>query len=170
MNWGMRIGAAVVLLAAAACAPINANTVQELSAWGYGWQFTPVQNRIQPAIPPVLRFLRLRYPDIRRADLPDALGREFRASLWPAPPAYRDLATRRLVGVFTVDGLPCAAEGYPVRDEGRPVAAFIALNAAIAGQPPERWRLCAGDSVSGDRVTALRDLIRGAMENALKSR
>ncbi|MCG8547380.1 MAG: hypothetical protein MJE12_24550 [Alphaproteobacteria bacterium] len=165
-----RIAAACALPAMAACAPINAETVQELSAWGYGWQFTAVQNRIQPAIPPVLRFLRLRDPKIRRADLPESLGRDFRATLWPAPPAYRDLAERRLIGVFTVDGPACAAEGFPVRDEGRAVAVFVALDAGIADLPPEKWRPCAGGGLAGNRVSALRDLIRGAMEKALKSR
>ena len=71
-----------LFLLLAACA--GTGDVRDLGFWGLGWQFTAVQNRLQPAIPPVLADARTRYPGLRAADVPSALGKDFRVAILKA--------------------------------------------------------------------------------------
>lgn len=162
---------ASILLLLAACAGTAAANVQEIGFWGLGWHFTATQNRIQPAIPPVLDFLRQRYPDIRPAEPPKALAAEFRAAVLDAPAALMEHLDKRLIGAFAVTGLPCAAESFPVRDGGRTVAAFAVLDAAALSQPPSAWKPCppVRPGEGGERVPALRALL-GALVDAAAGR
>jgi hypothetical protein len=160
--------ASVILLFLAACAGTAAANVQEIGFWGLGWHFTATQNRIQPAIPPVLDFLRQRYPGIRPAEPPKALAAEFRAAVLDAPAALMEHLDKRLIGAFTVTGLPCAAESFPVRDAGKTVAAFAVLDAAALSQPPAAWKPCPPlrPGEGGERVPALRALLGALVDTA----
>ena len=141
--------------------------VSDISAWGLGWQLKGVQNRVQPAIPPVVRFLRRSHPDIRPATGRDAAAREIRRAMmgFEAEPGRR--LQKRLIGVFLVTGLPCGARAYPVSDRSATVAAFVVLDVdAIAGEP-SRWRLCGKKIAPEDRATALRQLILHKFDHAI---
>lgn len=161
----------IILFLLAACAGTAAANVQEIGFWGLGWHFTATQNRIQPAIPPVLDFLRQRYPDIRPAEPPKALAAEFRTAVLDAPALLMEHLDKRLIGAFTVTGLPCAAESFAVRDGGKTVAAFAVLDAAALSQPPAAWKPCppVRPGEGGERVPALRALL-GALVDAAAGR
>jgi hypothetical protein len=148
-----------LFLLLASCA--GTGDVRDLGFWGLGWQFTAVQNRLQPAIPPVLAYLRARYPGIRPAEVPKAFERDFQAAILDAPADMQDRLTRRMVGAFAVSGLPCAAEGYPVREEDWSVGAFIVLDLDKLAGPPGGWLPCPPipPGEIGERVPALRALI-----------
>jgi len=148
-----------VFLLLASCA--GTGDVRDLGFWGLGWQFTPVQNRLQPAIPPVLAYLRARYPGVRPAEVPKAFERDFQEAILKAPADMQDRLTRRMVGAFAVSGLPCAAEGYPVQEEDWSVAAFIVLDLDKLAGPSGGWIPCPPipPGEAGERVPALRALI-----------
>ena len=93
--------------------------MQTVGFWALGWHYTATQNRIQRAIPPVIDFLRQRYPDIRAVEPPkDWAGISAPRCSMRRRGLQRHL-DRRMVAAMTVTGLPCAAESVPVRDEGR---------------------------------------------------
>lgn len=145
--------------------------VQEVGFWALGWHFTGTQNRIQPAIPPVLAFLREQYPGVRAAEVPAHLGAEFRAAVLDAPAALQAHLDSRFVGAFTVTGLRCAAASFPIRDHGKTVAAFVVLDAALLFRPPDEWHPCPPVSpVKGaGRVEALRALLAALMNAAART-
>ena len=155
----LRFLAPLFFLLLAACS--GTADVRDLGFWALGWQFTPVQNRLQPAIPPVLAYLRDRYPGVNAVAVPKAFERDFQDAILKAPADMQDRLTRRMVGAFAVSGLPCAAEGYPVREEGWAVAAFIVLDLDRLAGPPAGWQPCPPipPGEIGDRVPALRGLI-----------
>ena len=146
----------IFVLLLTACA--GTGDVRDLGFWGLGWQFTAVQNRLQPAIPPVLTYLRARYPDVQPAEVPRAFERDFQAAILDAPADMQDRLTRRMVGAFAVSGLPCAAEGYPVREEDWSVGAFIVLDIDRLAGPAGGWMPCPPipPGEIGERVPALR--------------
>ena len=151
--------ALLLLVFHTACAATG--DVRDLGFWGVGWQFTAVQNRLQPAIPPVLAYLQERHPGVNPAEVPKGFERDFQAAILDAPAAVQDRLTRRMVGVFAVSGMPCAAEGYPVRDGDRAVAVFIVLDLGALSGPPRGWTLCppVPPGEAGERVPALRALL-----------
>ncbi len=165
-----RISFALLLLAAlAGCAGWQPKDVQTVGFWALGWHYTATQNRIQRAIPPVVDFLRQRYPDLRAVEPPKALGRDFRAAVLDAPARLQRHLDDRMVAAMTVTGLPCAAESVPVRDEGKTVAAFLVLDVTALAKPPAEWRPCAPVKPPGEgaeRVPALRALISDLMDAA----
>ena len=152
----------------AACVNREPAYVQEISFWALGWHLTGAQNRIQPAIPPVLEFLRERYPGVREAEVTAELGKEFRAAVLDGPAGLQTYLDSRFVGAFTVTGLRCAAASFPVRDEGTTVAAFVVLDAALLSRPPDEWHPCPPvPQVKGPgRVAALRALLADLMDAA----
>jgi hypothetical protein len=155
--------AALLLLLLTACAG-GGNTrskVQDLGFWGLGWQFTAVQNRLQPAIPPVLEFLKSRYPKIAPAQVPSGFEQEFRGAILSAPGIVQDRLDRRMIGAFAVSGLSCAAEAHPVISGEWAVGTFLVLDIASLEKPPEDWTPCppALPGEAGPRVPALRALI-----------
>lgn len=161
---------AVLMLALfASCTLIQPDTVQDISAWGMGWQFKAVQNRIGPAIPPMLAFLRNRYPGavIEPAKPPPDLAEDFRAVVFGLKGETRDQLDRRLIGVFTAEGLPCAAAGFPVRDGDSPVAAILALDISVQRQDPATWRLCHGGGLPTVHRNAFKALILREFRQAL---
>jgi len=161
----IRLAAVLFLLAACAGTP----DVRDLGFWALGWQFTAVQNRLQPAIPPVLADLRARHPGVRAADVPRAFEHDFQVAVLGAPAAMQDRLTRRLIGAFAVSGLPCAAEAQPVRDGDRTVAAFVVLDIEKLSAPPRDWTPCPPTTPAGEneRVPALRALIGSLMAGQL---
>jgi hypothetical protein len=142
-----------------ACA--GSGSVQDLGFWGLGWQFTAVQNRLQPAIPPVLAFLKQRYPDVRPAAVPQSFERDFQAAILDAPADLQDQLTRRMVGAFAVSGLPCAAEGYPVHEADLAAGAFVVLDLDKLAAAPGDWTPCppVPPVEASARVPALRELV-----------
>ena len=136
-------------------------SVQDLGFWGIGWQLKPVQNRIQPAIPPVLAYMRAENPDVKAAAVPDAFGQEFRTAITAAPGALQRELDTRMVGAFAVTGLPCAAQAVPVNEDGWAVGAFLVLDMEALMRDPADWEPCPPTppvEVEG-RVPALRELI-----------
>lgn len=148
----------------AACAATG--SVRDIGFWGLGWQFTAVQNRLQPAIPPVLADLRARYPGVAPAAVPRAFERDFQAAILKAPADVQDRLTRRMIGAFAVSGLPCAAAGYPVREGDRAVGAYIVLDIGKLVAPPGDWTPCppVPPVETGDRIPALRALVSTLVE------
>ena len=128
----LRALAVAVMLAG--CGSIDARSVQDISAWGIGWQLKAPQNRIGPAIPPVIHFLRAANPAIESADPPSAVAASFRTIVLGLKGADSGRVDRSLIGVFTVSGQGCALRGYPVRDGGRTVAAFFTLDSSYDGR------------------------------------
>lgn len=153
------LASTLLLLIAAACA--GTPNVRDLSFWGLGWQFTAVQNRIQPAIPPVLASLRERYPGIKSVQVPSGFEQEFRGAILSAPGEMQDQLDRRLVGAFAVSGLPCAAEAHPVIEGEWVIGAYIILDMPSLAKPPQDWTPCPPfpPGQAGPRVPALRALI-----------
>lgn len=151
-----------------ACVSREPAYVQEVSFWALGWHFTGTQNRIQPAIPPVLEFLREQYPGVRAAEVPAHLGTEFRAAVLDAPARLQAHLDSRFVGAFTVTGLRCAAASFPIRDHGKTVAAFVVLDAALLSRPPGEWHPCppVPPAKETGRVQALRALLADLMDAA----
>jgi hypothetical protein len=164
MNAPRPIVTCFLVLLLAACA--GGGDVRDIGFWGLGWQFTPVQNRLQPAIPPVLADLRTRYPGIEPADVPRDFERDFQEAILKAPADVQDLLTRRMVGAFAVSGLSCAAEGFPVREEAWAVGAYIVLDLDKLAAPPRDWTPCPPAAPGGydARVPALRALIATLVE------
>lgn len=153
------LASTLLLLIAAACT--GTANVNDLGFWGMGWQFTAVQNRLQPAIPPVLAALRERYPDIQPAEVPSGFEQEFRGAILSAPGPMQDRLDRRLVGAFAVSGLPCAAEAHPVVEGEWVIGAYIVLDMPSLAKPPQHWMPCPPfpPGEAGPRVPALRVLI-----------
>ena len=166
---GGAIGLALAFLLAA-CA--GGGNVRDLGFWGLGWQFTAVQNRLQPAIPPVLADLKARYPDIRPVQVPRAFEREFQAAILGAPADLQDQLTRRMVGAFAVSGLPCAAEGFPVHEAELAVGAYIVLDLDRLAGPPADWTPCppVPPVEASGRILALRALISTLVDVRLPKR
>jgi len=160
----------ILLTLLAACAGWQPGEVQTVGFWALGWHYTATQNRIQPAIPPVLDFLRQRYPEIRPAEPPKELGEDFRAAVLNAPARLQAHLDSRLIAAMTVTGLPCAAESFPVRDGGKTVAAFVVLDVTALSRPPAEWRPCAPvkPGEGGERVPALRALLEALLDAAAK--
>jgi len=155
----LRNSVCLALFVLAACT--GTTNVRDLSFWGLGWQFTAVQNRLQPAIPPVLASLRERYPDIKPAPVPSGFEQEFRGAILSAPGEMQDRLDRRLVGAFAVSGLPCAAEAHPVIEGEWVIGAYIVLDMPSLTKPPKDWTPCPPfpPGEAGPRVPALRALI-----------
>jgi hypothetical protein len=144
--------------------------VQEIGFWALGWHSTATQNRIQPAIPPVLEFLHERYPGVRAAEVPANLGAEFRAAVLKAPAQVQEYLNSRFIGAFTVTGLRCAGASFPVRDHGTTVAAFVVLDAELLSQPPGEWHPCppVPPAREARRVEALCALLVDLMNGAVR--
>lgn len=161
MNRAIRIVPGLALLVLAACAGGGPSKVQDLGFWGLGWQFTAVQNRLQPAIPPVLAYLKERYPKIKPAKIPSGFEQEFRGAILSAPGTMQERLDRRMVGAFAVSGLPCAAEAHPVIAGEWAIGTFLVLDIPALAKPPEDWMPCppAPPGQAGPRVSALRALI-----------
>lgn len=153
------IVALILFLVLTACT--GTANVRDLSFWGLGWQFTAVQNRLQPAIPPVLAELRKRYPRIKPAQPSSGFEQEFRGAILSAPGPMQDRLDRRLVGAFAVSGLPCAAEAHPVIEGEWVIGAYIVLDMPSLAKPPQDWTPCPPfpPGEAGPRVPALRALI-----------
>ena len=151
------------------CSSAPGHGVSDISAWGLGWQLRGVQNRVQPAIPPVLRYLRQAHPGIRPAARQDAAVAEIRRAMmgFEARPGRR--LQQRLIGVLLVTGLPCGARAYPVSDRGRTVAAFLVLDVGAVAGDPSQWRLCGRRMTAPDRAAALRRLIATLFSDVAES-
>lgn len=161
----LRALAVVVMLAG--CGSIDARSVQDISAWGIGWQLKAPQNRIGPAIPPVIHFLRVANPAIESADPPSAVAASFRAIVLGLKGADSGRVDRSLIGVFTVSGQGCALRGYPVRDGGRTVAAFFTLDSVMKAGKPSGWRLCHLQNLPAGQDAAFRRLLISTLERTL---
>ena len=149
------------------CSTVPVDGVSDISAWGLGWQLRGLQNRVQPAIPPVLRFLRQAHPEVRPAVGRDDAVAEIRRAMMGFEAEPEGQLQRRLVGVFLVTELPCGARAYPVSDRAVTVAAFVVLDVeAIAGDPSQ-WRLCNKPVAGDNRAAALRALIRRSFEDGI---
>lgn len=165
-----RIPLLLSLILLAACVDREPGKVQEIGFWALGWHFTATQNRIQPAIPPVIEFLRERYPGVRTAEVPAELGAEFRAAVLDAPAQVQEYLNSRFVGAYTVANLRCAAASFPVRDHGTTVAAFVVLDAELLLRPPDEWHPCppVPPAREAGRVEALRALLVDLMNGAVR--
>ncbi len=148
------------------CAAERDRDISDVAAWGLGWQLKGVHNRVQPAIPPVVRFLGRGNAGIRSATGYEVLAAEIRRAMmgYKAEPARR--LQRRLIGVFLVTGLPCGARAYPVSDRGETVAAFLVLDVAAVAGAPTQWPLCGRRIAATDRPVALRQLIVAVFSEA----
>lgn len=154
----------------AGCGSIVARSVQDISAWGIGWQLKAPQNRIGPAIPPIVDFLRLENPKIESVESPRAVAKMFRTVVLNLKGPELDKAGRRLIGVFTVTGQGCALQGYPVRDGGRTVAAFLTLDTEAMAGESSGWTLCRPRNLPAGHDAAFRSLVLSALEGALSRR
>ena len=149
----------MLLIGLGGCA--GTGSVQDLGFWGIGWQLKPVQDRLQPAIPPVLAYLRAQEPAVKAAAVPDAFGREFRTAITAAPGALQRELDKRMVGAFVVTDLSCAALAVPVTADGWAVGAFLVLDMDAMERDPADWTPCPPTppvELEG-RVPALRELI-----------
>lgn len=156
-----------VTMALAGCGSIDARSVQDISAWGIGWQLKAPQNRIGPAIPPVLDFLRTANPTINSLEPPPAVAGAFRTIVLELKGPARGRVERRLIGVFTVSGQGCAVRGYPVRDGRRTVAAFLVLDSASMVGEPSEWTLCDPQILPAAGNEAFRSLLLSALDRTL---
>lgn len=161
----LRLLAVAALLAG--CGSIDARSVQEIGAWGIGWQLKAPQNRIGPAIPPVVAFLRAENPAIRSLEPPRPLAATFRAVVLTLTGPAQGKVERRLIGTFTVSGQGCVLRGYPVRDEGRTVAAFLTVDGSAMMGEPSGWTLCERQALPAGRDAAFRALLLFTLERAL---
>ena len=163
-NW-LRVLAATAILVG--CGTIDVRSVQDIAAWGIGWQLKAPQNRIGPAISPVVGFLRTGNAAIRSREPARSVAVMYRAAVLKLQGAAHGKVERRLIGVFTVSGQGCALRGYPVRDGDRSVAAFLTLDSdAMAGRPSD-WSLCNPRTLPADRDAAFRVLLLSALDRAL---
>jgi hypothetical protein len=158
--------ALAVTIMLAGCGSIDARSVQDISAWGIGWQLKAPQNRIGPVIPPVLNFLRPANPAIESADPPSVIAASFRTIVLGLKGEDSGRVDRRLIGVFTVSGQGCALRGYPVRDGGRTVAAFFTLDSSAMAGKPSGWRLCHPQNLPAGRDVAFRGLLISTLKRA----
>lgn len=149
------------------CGTIDARSVQDIGAWGIGWQLKAPQNRIGPAIPPVVEFLRTGNPAIKPLEPPRAVAKMFRDVVLGLKGSAHRTVERRLVGVFTVSGQGCALRGYPVRDGKRTVATFLTLDAGAMVGDPSGWSLCDGQALPAGRDAAFRNLLLATVAQAL---
>lgn len=163
-NWLQALAVTVML---AGCGTIDARSVQDISAWGIGWQLKAPQNRIGPAIPPVINFLRPASPAIESADPPSVIAVSFRTIVLGLKGATSGRVDRRLIGVFTVLGQGCALRGYPVRDGGRTIAAFIMLDSSAMAGKPSGWRLCYPQNLPAGHDMAFRSLLISTLKRTL---
>lgn len=149
------------------CGTIDARSVQDIGAWGIGWQLKAPQNRIGPAIPPVVALLRTGNPAIKSLEPPRAVAEMFRSVVLALKGSAHNQVERRLIGVFAVSGQGCALRGYPVRDGGRTVAAFLSLDSSALTGDPSGWTLCEGQALPAGRDAAFRTLLLSAVSEAL---
>lgn len=149
----------------AGCAAGREEDVQDIAFWALGWQLKAVQNRVEPAYPPVLRYLRPGKPEVQSAEPSAALADELGRALFGGDVTQQRLE-RRLIGVFTVTGYCCAADGIPVRDRNVPVAGFVVLDIAKVEEEPPHWTTCDDLVLLDDRVVALRRLVVDALDRA----
>lgn len=163
-NWLQVLAVTVMLIG---CGTIDARSVQDISAWGIGWQLKAPQNRIGPAIPPVVNFLRPANPAIASADPPSAVVASFRTIVLGLKGAISGRVDRRLIGVFAVSGQGCALRGYPVRDGGRTIAAFITLDSSAMVGNPSGWRLCHPQNLPAGQDMAFRGLLISTLKRTL---
>lgn len=160
--WGLAV--TVVL---AGCGAIDARSVQDISAWGIGWHLKAPQNRIGPAIPPVVDFLRAENPKIESVETPRVIAKTFRAVVLNLKSPDLGTVERRLIGVSTVAGQGCALRGYPVRDGGKTVAAFLTLDTGAVAGEPSGWTLCHALNLPAGREAAFRSLLLSTLERVL---
>lgn len=151
----------------AGCGTIDARSVQDIGAWGIGWQLKAPQNRIGPAIPPVVAFLRAENPAIGSLEPPPSVAATFRTVVLTLAGSAHGKVERRLVGVFTVSGQGCAFREYPVREDGKTVAAFLTLDSSAMTGEPSGWTLCERQTLPAGRDAAFRVLLLSALDRAL---
>ena len=149
------------------CGTIDARSVQDIGAWGIGWQLKAPQNRIGPAIPPVVTFLRTDNPAIKSLEPPRPVAEMFRSVVLALKGSAHNQLERRLIGVFVVSGQGCALRGYPVRDGGRTVAAFLTLDSGALAGDPSGWALCERQSLPAARNAAFRSLLLSTASQVL---
>ncbi len=164
-NW-LRILAVTVMVAG--CGSFDARSLQDVSAWGIGWQLKAPQNRIGRAFPPVVQFLRTENPAIDSADPPEPIAATYREIVLGLKGADRRRVERRLIGVFTVAGQGCAMRGYPVRDGGAPVAAFITLDSGAMAGDPTTWTLCRPVALPAGGTEAFQTLLLSTLARAVE--
>ncbi len=157
----------VVTAILAGCGTIDAQSVQDIGSWGIGWQLKAPQNRIGPAIPPVVAFRRVENPAIRSLEPPRPVAAMFRAAVLKLTGSAHGKVERRLIGVFTVSGQGCALRGYPVRDDGRTVAGFLTLDSGAMMGEPSDWMLCEHQTLPAGRSAAFEFLLLSALDRAL---
>lgn len=141
------------------CAAPHPPAVTDLAFWGIGWQLKGAHNRVRPAIPPVVQFLKNNHPDVRPASPATPLAAGIRRAMMGLRGADRSLLQRRLVGVFLVTGLRCGAAALPVRDGGAAVAAFVVLDVDALSGDPAGWVSCYGRSSAPLSASALGRLL-----------
>ena len=161
----LRVLAVTIVLAG--CGSIDARSIQDISAWGIGWQLKAPQNRIGPAIPPVVDFLRTKNSKIGGVETPRVVAKTFRTVVLNLKTLELGKVERRLIGVFTVSGQGCALRGYPVRDGGSTVAAFLTLDSGAMAGKPAGWTLCNARTLPAARDAAFRSLLLSALQEAL---
>ncbi len=149
------------------CGTMDARSVQDIGAWGIGWQLKAPQNRIGPAIPPVVAFLRTKNPEIRSLEPPRPIEEMFRAVVLGLKGSASGKVERRLIGVFSVSGQGCALRGHPVRDGGRAVAAFLTLDSGALAGDPSGWTLCRRLALPVSRDAAFEGLLVSELSHAL---
>jgi len=149
------------------CGTIDARSVQDIGAWGIGWQLKAPQNRIGPAIPPVVAFLRADNPAIKSQVPPRPVAEMFRSVTFALKGPAHNQVERRLIGVFVVSGQGCALRGYPVRDRGRTVAAFLTLDGSALADDPSGWTLCERQALPAGQNEAFRSLLLSTVSQAL---
>ena len=156
-----------VALLLGGCGAIDARSVQDISAWGIGWQLKAPQNRIGPAIPPVVDFLRAKNSRIKAVEAPHAVAKSFQEVVTTLSDSEFGTVERRLIGLFTVSGQDCVLRGYPVRDSGDVVAAFLTLDSGAAAKRPSDWTLCHPQNLPTGRHAAFRSLLLSTLDRAL---
>ncbi len=161
----LRVFAVAALLAG--CGTIDARSVQDIGVWGIGWQLKAPQNRIGPAIPPVVTFLRAENPAIKSLEPTRPVAAMFRTVVLKLTGSVHAKVERRLIGVFTVSGQGCALRGYPVREDGGTVAAFLTLDSGAMAGEPSAWTLCEPQALPAGREAAFRVLLLSTLDRAL---
>lgn len=153
----------------AGCMPMDGTTAQVASAWGLGWQARAPQNRIGPAIPPIVAFLRKWRPKLQPEEPQATLVRTYRNIVFELRGEDRKRLADRLIAIHGVKGLGCVMRGYPVRDQGAVVAAFLVLDVRMALREPPHWRLCNPGQVPEGYAAAVRALLLAEVNRALRA-
>ena len=148
---------------------MDRTVVQEVSAWGLGWQTRAPQNRIGPAIPPIVEFLREQRPKLQSEEPQATLVRTYRNIVFALRGEDRERLSDRLIAVQGVKGLGCVMRGYPVLDQGAVVAAFLVLDVQMALQEPLDWRFCNPEQVPEEHAAAIRTVLLAEFNRALQA-